>query len=109
MQRLKYCRNLVFIFDLFQKLMTVLKGIADKYDVRIAEVAARYILQKPAVAGVIIGARNARHLERIKKINSFTLNKGDLQKIRTIVDQAQGPQGSVFGLERDRTASTEAS
>ena len=96
-------------FDLFQKLMIVLKGIADKYDVRIAEVAARYILQKPAVAGVIIGARNARHLERIKKINSFTLNKGDLQKIRTIVDQAQGPQGSVFGLERDRTASTEAS
>jgi aryl-alcohol dehydrogenase-like predicted oxidoreductase len=91
-------------FDLFQKLMAVLKEIADKYNVRIAEVAARYILQKPYVAGIIIGARNARHLERIKKINSFYLDKEDFQQIRFIVNQSQGPQGAVFGLERDRNS-----
>lgn len=90
-------------FELFQRLMAALKEIADKHDVRIAEVAARYILQKPAVAGVIIGARNTKHLERIKKINSFKLTRGDLKKIRTIVDQSQGPKGPVFGLERDRS------
>ena len=90
-------------FDLFQGLLTALKQIADKYSVGIAEVAARYILQKPTVAGIIIGARNTRHLEKIKKLGSFKLETGDLLKIRSVVAKAHGPQGPVFGLERDRS------
>jgi aryl-alcohol dehydrogenase-like predicted oxidoreductase len=89
-------------FDLFQKLLAVLKQIADKYSVGIAEVAARYILQKSFVAGIIIGARNALHLEKIKKLDSFNLEAEDLQKICTEVNKAHGPQGPVFGLERNR-------
>ncbi len=91
-------------FDLFQRLLAVLKQIADKYSVGIAEVAARYILQKSSVAGVIIGARNTRHLKKIKKLGSFKLEAEDLQKICSVVDKARGPQGPVFGLERDRTS-----
>lgn len=91
-------------FDLFQRLLAALKQIADKYSVGIADVAARYILQKPSVAGIIIGARNTRHLEKIKKLSSFKLDAEDLQKIRLVVDKARGPQGPVFGLERDRTS-----
>ncbi|MGB8938404.1 MAG: hypothetical protein WCC17_25205 [Candidatus Nitrosopolaris sp.] len=34
-----------------------LNGIAQKYNVNIANVATRYILDNPAVAGVIIGVR----------------------------------------------------
>jgi aryl-alcohol dehydrogenase-like predicted oxidoreductase len=90
-------------FDLFQMLLAALKQIADKYSVGIAEIAARYILQRPTVAGIIIGARNSQHLEKIKKIGSFKLEAEDLQKIRSVVDKAHGPQGPVFGLERDRT------
>ncbi len=90
-------------FDLFQRLLAALKQIADKYSVGLAEVAARYILQKPTVAGIIIGARNTRYLEKIKKLGSFKLEAEDLQKIRSVVDKARGPQGPVFGLERDRT------
>jgi len=90
-------------FDLFQRLLAALKQIADKYSVGLAEVAARYILQKPTVAGIMIGARNTRHLEKIKKLGSFKLEAEDLQKIRSVVDKARGPQGPVFGLERDRT------
>jgi aryl-alcohol dehydrogenase-like predicted oxidoreductase len=90
-------------FDLFQRLLAALKQIAGKYSVGIAEVAARYILQKSFVAGVIIGARNTRYLEKIKKLGSFKLEAEDLQKIRSVVDKANGPQGPIFGLERDRT------
>jgi aryl-alcohol dehydrogenase-like predicted oxidoreductase len=90
-------------FDLFQELLTALHQIADKYSVGIAEVAARYILQKPNVAGVIIGVRNTRHLEKIKKLGSFKLEAEDILKIRSVVDKAHGPQGPVFGLERDRS------
>ncbi len=90
-------------FDLFQRLLATLKQIADKYSVGIAEVAARYVLQKPFVAGIIIGARNSRHLEKIIKLDSLRLDAEDLQKIRSVTDKARGPQGPVFGLERDRT------
>ena len=90
-------------FDLFQNLLATLRKIADKYNVDIAEVAARYIIQKPAVGGIIIGARNTCHLEKIKKIGSFKLEEEDLHIIHSVVDRAQGVSGPVFGLERDRT------
>src|SRR5258708_32058970 len=42
---------------LFQDLLVVLKAIADRHRVSIANVGVRYILDRPAVAGVIVGAR----------------------------------------------------
>jgi aryl-alcohol dehydrogenase-like predicted oxidoreductase len=42
-------------WNLFQELLSTLKRIAQKYNVSIANVATRYILDKSAVAGVIIG------------------------------------------------------
>jgi hypothetical protein len=54
------------------------------------------------VAGIIIGARNTLHLEKIKKLDSFKLEAEDLHKILSVVNKARGPQGPVFGLERDR-------
>ncbi|UCD79248.1 MAG: aldo/keto reductase [Desulfobacterales bacterium] len=89
-------------WDLFQELLKCLKRIADKYQVGIAEVSARYVMQKPFVAGVIIGARHSRHLEKIKKISQFQLDAEDLKTIAQIVDQSTGPVGSVYELERDR-------
>ncbi|MFQ5969185.1 MAG: aldo/keto reductase [Nitrososphaerales archaeon] len=44
-------------WGLFQELLLVLKQIANKHGVSIANVAVRYILDRPAVAGVIIGVR----------------------------------------------------
>jgi aryl-alcohol dehydrogenase-like predicted oxidoreductase len=42
---------------LFQELLTALKPIADRHDAGIANIALRYVLDRPAVAGVIVGAR----------------------------------------------------
>src|SRR6202035_313477 len=42
---------------LFQELLGALKPIADKHQVSIANVGVRYILDCPAVAGVIVGTR----------------------------------------------------
>ena len=44
-------------WGLFQQLLAVLKTVADRHNVSIANVAVRYILDRPAVAGVIVGAR----------------------------------------------------
>jgi len=89
-------------WDLFQELLKCLKRIADKYQVGIAEISARYVMQKPFVAGVIIGARHSGHLEKIKKVSRFQLDAEDLKTIALIVDQSTGPLGSVYELERQR-------
>lgn len=90
-------------YELFQQLLHVLRKIADKYEVAIAEVACHYILQKPMVAGVIVGARNRRHLESLQRLDTFTLDADDLGQIAEIVAQSQGPNGPFYELERDKT------
>ena len=42
---------------LFQELLSALKQAADRHGVGIANIGTRYVLDRPAVAGVIIGAR----------------------------------------------------
>jgi len=89
-------------FDLYQELLHILKQIARRYEVGIADVAIRYVLQKPMVGGVIIGARSSHHLSCLLKLDDFQLDRWDLQQIENILSRAQGPSGPVFGLERDR-------
>ena len=71
---------------LFQELLSTLKQIADKYSVSISNVAARYILDKPTVAGVIVGARLgvSEHVEDNAKVFNFTLDAEDLNQINAI-------------------------
>ncbi len=90
-------------YDLFQKALQTLRSIADKYEVGIAEVATRYVLQKDFVASAIIGARNLNHLEKLQQISGFALDAGDLQLIENIIGQSTGPAGPFYELERDKT------
>ena len=87
-------------WDLFQELLTTLQEIARKHDVSIALVASRYILQKAAVGAVIIGARDARHLAETVRLFEFSLDSQDITAIAHVVQQATGPSGDVYSLER---------
>ena len=44
-------------WQLFQELLVTLDEIAKKYDVQIANIATRFVLDRPAVAGAIIGSQ----------------------------------------------------
>ncbi|MFK7982448.1 MAG: aldo/keto reductase [Saprospiraceae bacterium] len=90
-------------YELFQEALQTLRTIANKYDVGIAEIATKYMLQKDLVASAIIGARNLNHLQKIQKISTFNLDATDLQIIQKIVDKAEGPNGPFYELERDKT------
>jgi aryl-alcohol dehydrogenase-like predicted oxidoreductase len=78
-------------WNLFQELLSSLKQIADKHRVSIANIAVRYILERPAVAGAIVGARLsiADHLEDNKKVFSFNLDDEDYQKLATTFNQSR--------------------
>ena len=65
----------------------MLKQIANKHRVSIANVAVRYILDRPAVAGVIVGARLgvAQHIAENARVFSFALDPDDLTMIEAIL------------------------
>jgi aryl-alcohol dehydrogenase-like predicted oxidoreductase len=73
-------------WGLFQELLSTLNRIAKKYNVSIANVATRYILDKPAVAGVIIGVRLgiADHINSNAQVFNFSLDKTDYSDIDAV-------------------------
>ena len=76
---------------LFQELLAVLKQIADKHQVSIANVGVRYILDRPAVAGVIVGARLglAEHIADNARVFAFELDAGDHTAIETVLAKSR--------------------
>ena len=78
-------------WPLFQQLLSVLRTVADKHGVGIANVAIRYILDRPAVAGAIIGARLgvAEHIAENARVFSFQLDAADHESIETVLADAR--------------------
>jgi aryl-alcohol dehydrogenase-like predicted oxidoreductase len=78
-------------WDLFQMLLATLKRIGDKHQVSIANVAVRAILDRPAVAGVIVGARLsvAQHISDTARVFTFALDDADRAAIAAITDQGR--------------------
>ncbi|MCD8250372.1 MAG: aldo/keto reductase [Lachnospiraceae bacterium] len=87
-------------WDGYQKILLLLKEIADKYQVSISNVAVRYILSQPGVGAVMIGCRNSRHVEDNARILSFDLTEEELGRIRSFIGQYPMPEGEPFTLER---------
>ncbi|BAY64059.1 aldo/keto reductase [Calothrix brevissima NIES-22] len=91
---LKKYKNMVDAWGgwrLFQELLSTLKSIADKHGVSISNVAVRYILDKPVVGGVIVGARLgiSEHLEDNAKVFSVNLDAEDLEKIDAVSQKSR--------------------
>ena len=73
-------------WNLFQELLVNLNRIAQKHGVSIANVATRYILDKPGVGGVIIGVRLgiADHISNNLQVFNLTLDKSDINDIENV-------------------------
>jgi aryl-alcohol dehydrogenase-like predicted oxidoreductase len=72
---------------LFQELLRALEPVADKHRVSIANVGVRYILDAPAVAGVIVGTRLgvAEHIEDNARVFGFALDADDRASIDAVL------------------------
>jgi aryl-alcohol dehydrogenase-like predicted oxidoreductase len=76
---------------LFQELLKVLNNIAIERRVSIANIASRYILDMPSVAGIIIGTRLGikEHIDDNQRTFDLKLNKDDLKKIQAVLSQSR--------------------
>ena len=78
-------------WELFQELLQTLKQLADKYRVSIANVAVRAILDRPTVAGVIVGVRLGlqEHRDDNARVFSFTLAPEDLDRLQAVLAKSR--------------------
>ena len=86
-------KNMIDIWggwELFQELLEVLNKISQKHNCSIANIATRFILDKPQVAGVIIGARLGitEHIEDNNKVFSLKLDQDDISLISTVTSKS---------------------
>lgn len=98
----KYYRIIIDFggWQLFQDLLQVLDRIAVKHAVSIPAVASRYVLEQPAVAAIIQGARHARHIQENVRVFSFGLDAVDRAQIDTVLTRAKGPTGDCYDIDR---------
>ncbi len=86
-------------WKLFQELLHVLSQIAKKHDSSIANVSARFILDKPAVAGVIIGARLgiSEHRQDNARVFDLQLDSHD----HAMISSVTGKSNDLFDIIGD--------
>lgn len=89
-------------WDLLQALLQNLDRIARKHEVTIASVASNWVLAQAQVAAVIIGSRNAAHIERYQEVFALQMDGEDRAAIEAVRSQMSVPPEDVFDLERDR-------
>ena len=78
-------------WQLFQELLSVLKWSADRHGVSIPNIAVRYILDRPSVAGVIVGARLGitDHLDDNARVFDLTLDSEDDGRLETVLSKSR--------------------
>ncbi|MCE2404371.1 MAG: aldo/keto reductase [Dehalococcoidia bacterium] len=86
-------------WGLFQDLLSVLLGVAAKHGATIGNVAVRYVLDRPAVAGVIVGARLgvSEHIADNARVFDMALDGDDHDRIEAVLGRSR----DLFGLIGD--------
>lgn len=85
---------------IFQRLLRVLREIADRHEVDIAAVAMRFILERAPHTAIIIGARSDRHLANNLRAFDFSLADEDKAAINAVLSDARAVPGDFYELER---------
>ncbi len=98
----------------FQSLLTILDQVAKKHQVSIANIASHYMLQQPAVGGVIIGARLglSEHIAENQKLFAFSLDeesKSAITQVLATLDPIPGDCGDEYRKPPFLTASGDLS
>ena len=79
-------------WDRFQNLLAGLNALAARHGVGIGAVAIRWVLDQPGVSGVIVGARHARHLDRVIQACTLALDADDRAEIARLQAAVAWPQ-----------------
>jgi aryl-alcohol dehydrogenase-like predicted oxidoreductase len=76
-------------WTLFQEMLSTLHEIAQKHHVSMANIATKYVLDKPVVAGVLIGTRLglSDHRNSNSQVFKFSLEREDVETIDIVCEK----------------------
>ncbi|HEX9582413.1 MAG TPA: aldo/keto reductase [Gemmatimonadales bacterium] len=76
-------------WDGYQGVLRAAAAVARRQGVSLAAVACRYVLEQPAVAGIIVGARlgEREHIADTLRVFEFRLEEGDQQELDAAVSR----------------------
>ncbi|MFN2302099.1 MAG: aldo/keto reductase, partial [Anaerolineales bacterium] len=81
-------------------ILDVLRDIAHESNKSVAQIALRWLMQRPGVTTPIVGASKLRHLQDNLGATSFELNENQMARL----DKAsENPQPYPYGFIRPRT------
>lgn len=84
----------------FQHLLARLDRIARRHGATVANVASRWVLDRPAVGAVILGATGDRHLDENRRLFEMELGAAELGELESYLGEHPGPPGDVYSVER---------
>ena len=88
-------------WSVLQRLLGLLQEIADKHDTTVDAVAARWVLDQPAVAAIILGIGSTSRAQGNAGIGTLTFDDEDRQEINDHLASQPIPDGDMYDLERD--------
>jgi aryl-alcohol dehydrogenase-like predicted oxidoreductase len=87
---------------LFQRLLQALQVIATAHRTTVGAIALRHVLDQPAVAAAIVGARSTAHLAPTLAALAITLAPDEQRLLDAVLRERTGPGGDVYALEREK-------
>lgn len=82
-------------WEVVQGILSALEGVAQKHGVSVANVAARWVLEQPAVAAIVVGARLGERQHRTENLAvfEFSLDAEDQEQIAAATGHARALPG----------------
>ena len=88
-------------WDALQRLLEVLASIAGKHGTSIDAIAARWVLDQPTVAAIILGIGNRSRAGKNLALSEIRLHGSDRHSIDECLRSMTLPPGDPYDLERD--------
>ena len=85
----------------FQEVLAALDAIGRRHGAPLGAVSIRWTLDRPEVAGVIVGARHRRRLADTLAALPLRLDAVDHAVLEPLLGRTSFPAGEVYGLERE--------
>ena len=91
-------------WDLLQRLLDVLASIAGKHETGIDAIAAKWVLEQPTVAAIILGIGSRSRAESNLAMTNLALDDEDRLRIADCLVNQAIPSGEPYDLERDASS-----
>ena len=88
-------------WERYPALLRSLDAVARRHGREVADVALRWVLDRPAVAATMVGTFHGEHLDANLRALALTLTDEDREEIDAALAELNDLRGEPFGFERE--------